>query len=107
MLRDFFRLWRASGALAVASRLERLKDTTAAVKAYEDAIRRLDEIGTIRSGMHVSLRVHACGGLAQLLADSDKARATALAREVLDLCARAPRNPRLLKWQEWARAFLA
>ncbi len=44
MLRDLYRIWRASGALGVASRLERRGDAEAAAGAYADVLRRLDAI---------------------------------------------------------------
>jgi len=119
--RDLLSLNRASRALGRASRLKARGENKAAADGYADVIRRLDAVGTlptdaaqfsIRDVSHFSIRLVACAEWAELLEQAgDHDRAQRLAREVLNLCTRAPRkhgdnSDLFLKWEQWARAFI-
>jgi hypothetical protein len=119
--RDFLSLTRASGKLGRASKLRKRGKFDAAKQAYAEVIRRLDAVGTlpasaanfsIRDIVHVSIRIVACAEYAELLDRAgDHDRAGQLGQQVLDICIRAPRNPKnsdlMSKWEKWARAFIA
>jgi hypothetical protein len=115
-LRDIVKLNRASRRLGRASKLKDGGEDRAAADGYVDVLRLLNAVGTlpsdaarfsIRDIVHVSIRVPACAGLAELLDRAgDRDRSKQLAREVLDLCASAPRTEWTLKWAQWARDFV-